>query len=243
VAWATLILPPKTEWDKIIRMARGAAWQEPTGGKIHMTTNRHFDWLAPYYDRLIHPPADTGRLRSTLDLPAAGWVLDAAGGTGRVARVLCPLVERLAVCDLSLPMLRNTRADGCLHASHGRVEHLPFPDGQFSRILVVDAFHHFGDQPGAIHELARVLAPGGRLVIQEPDIRRFAVRLIALAETLALMGSRFLPPQAMCAMLAGEGLRAWVETEGPTAWIIAEKEPVINGNSLQQEFSPRQTME
>jgi len=35
----------------------------------------------------------------------------------------------------------------------------------------------------------RVLAPGGRLVIEEPDVERTPVRLIALAEKLALMRS------------------------------------------------------
>jgi ubiquinone/menaquinone biosynthesis C-methylase UbiE len=197
--------------------------------------NRHFDLLAPLYDRLIAPP-DPDRLRALLDLPdlhappAAGWMLDAGGGTGRVSAELCARVERLAISDLSLAMLRQAVEKGrvqprlaSVQPVLARVQRLPFPDGCFTRILVVDAFHHFGRQPESAAELERVLAPGGRLVIEEPDIRRLSVKLIALGETLALMGSRFRSPEWMRAQLAGLGLQARVETDQATAWIIASK--------------------
>lgn len=192
-----------------------------------MPINLHFDLAAPFYDRFIHP-GDRRRLRELLDLPpgaapAQGWMLDAAGGTGRHAAHFLPLVERLVVCDLSAPMLRMAKEKGCPHPARAGVHHLPFPDNCFERVLVVDAFHHFGDQPGAARELARVLRPGGRLVIEEPDIRRAGVKLIALAELVFLMGSRFRTPAWVRDQLAAAGLEARVETEGPTAWIIATK--------------------
>jgi len=187
-----------------------------------MANNLHFDFLAPLYERVIRPP-DAARLISLLDLPASGWMLDAGGGTGRVAAAMCPLVDRLVIGDLSFPMAQQAGQKGCIQPAQMRVERLPFRDGRFTRILIVDAFHHFSDQAGALGELARVLAPGGRLVIEEPDIRRFGVKLIALGERLALMGSRFRPPEEMRAMVAAAGLDAQAETEDTTAWIIASK--------------------
>ncbi|MBN1371311.1 MAG: class I SAM-dependent methyltransferase [Anaerolineaceae bacterium] len=189
-----------------------------------MANNIHFDFLAPLYERFIRPP-DAARLSGLLELPGDGWMLDAGGGTGRVASLLCPLVERLVISDLSFPMAQQASGKGCVLPTQARVERLPFADDRFDRILVVDAFHHFGDQPGALSELVRVLAPGGRLVIEEPDIRRFAVKLIALAELLALMNSRFRSPAQIRAMAAAHGLDARVEIDGPTAWIIAVKPP------------------
>jgi ubiquinone/menaquinone biosynthesis C-methylase UbiE len=187
-----------------------------------MANNRHFDWLAPLYERVIRPP-DPEQLKRVLALPMDGWMLDAAGGTGRVAALLCPLVSHLAISDLSRPMLAQAVQKACILPAQGRVERLPFADGRFDRILVVDAFHHFGDQPGAARELARVLAPGGRLVIEEPDIRRFGVKLIALAETLALMDSHFRTPEEIRGMLVGQGLEVRVEVVDATAWVIGEK--------------------
>jgi len=64
-------------------------------------------------------------------------------------------------------------------------------------MLVVDAFHHFGDHQMAARELLRVLRPGGRLVIEEPDIRRWPVKLIALGERLLLMRSRLFDAEAL----------------------------------------------
>lgn len=192
-----------------------------------MARNVHFDLLAPLYDRLIRPP-DPARLRDLLELPhngppAPGWMLDAGGGTGRVAAQICPHVQRLVISDLSQPMLRQAGLKGCVLPAQARVERLPFRDGRFDRILVVDAFHHFSDQGGAVSELARVLAPGGRLVIEEPDIRRLAVKLIALGEALLMMDSLFRTPEWMRDLLASRGLETRIEIDQATAWIIGIK--------------------
>jgi len=56
----------------------------------------HFDILAPVYDRLIGPP-DPARLTALLRLPTDGWLLDAGGGTGRVAAGLRPFVGGLII--------------------------------------------------------------------------------------------------------------------------------------------------
>jgi hypothetical protein len=50
-----------------------------------------------------------------------------------------------------------------------------------------------------------VLRPGGNVVILEPDIRRLPARLVAYAEALLLMGSRFLSPPEMVALFEGYG--------------------------------------
>lgn len=185
--------------------------------------NLHFDLLASSYDRLIAPP-DPDQLRSLLRLPTAGWLLEAGGGTGRIASLMRPLVGRLVISDLSAPMLSQAQAKGIACPVQAHAERLPFPDEHFDRVLAVDALHHFADQHQAIGELIRVLKPGGRLVIEEPDINRFPVKLIALAEKLALMGSHFYSPQRIRYMMLAHGLPAYVQNDGQfTAWIFGDK--------------------
>jgi ubiquinone/menaquinone biosynthesis C-methylase UbiE len=167
----------------------------------------HFDLLAPIYD-LVIPPPDPVRMRELLRLPTEGRVLEAGGGTGRVSSDLVPLVGTLVINDLSRPMLRQARSKGHLQPVQSYVEQLPFPDAAFDRVFAVDALHHFSDHHAAIGELLRVLRPDGRLVIEEPDIKRFAVKLVALFEKLALMNSRFLSGEQIRRLVARHGHQA-----------------------------------
>jgi len=179
----------------------------------------HFGFAAPIYDRVLGAP-DAARLRRLLG--TEGRLLDLGGGTGRVSVRLDPPT---VVCDLSRRMLIRARRKG-LAATAGRAEALPFPDGLFHRALVVDSLHHFADRAAALAELARVLHPDGRLLIEEPDLRRPLVRLAALGERLLGMDSQFDPPPTLLDMLSAAGFTARVaETDRFRAWIVAQPSP------------------
>ena len=183
----------------------------------------HFRYVAGVYDRVIRPP-DPERLMRIMKLPVAGPILDLGGGTGRVSSLLRSLVGGAVVTDFSLPMLRQTAAKGGLWPVRAVGEALPFPDGIFDRVLIVDALHHFRNQADAIRESLRVLKPGGRLAIEEPDIRRFVVRAIAFLERLFLMKSRFHEPHQIVALVEGQGLTARIEGYYFfRVWIVADK--------------------
>lgn len=181
----------------------------------------HFSWVAPFYDRLF--ALDAGPLRDRLKLPGAGWVLDLGGGTGRVAQALRGESDEIVVLDESVGMLRQAQRKG-LPVVCGQAERLPFVGGAFARILMVDAFHHLRDQRRAAAELLRVLAPGGWLVMEEPNVERIPVWLIALGEKLALMRSHFRSPQAVQAIFEAAGGRVRLERKGARFWAVVEAE-------------------
>lgn len=181
----------------------------------------HFALIARFYDR-IFTRVNLDQVHERLALPA-GRLLDVGGGTGRVSGTLAG-AQTVIVIDPSTAMLRAARAKNGLRLASAHAERLPFADASFDRILVVDAFHHFCDQELAADELLRVLAPGGRLVIEEPNIERWPVKLIALGERLALMGSRFYRPDAMRRMLETRGGQVTVFADDPiNAWVVVEK--------------------
>ncbi len=186
--------------------------------------NFHFDILAPVYDRCVRL-IDPLRLQRLLNLPQGAWLLDAGGGTGRVGYRLRPKAGHLVISDLSLAMLKQAGRKGDLLPVQTHVESLPFPGAIFDGILVVDALHHFCDQEACIAELVRVLKPGGRLVIEEPDISRASIRWLALAEKLALMKSRFLTSEAIGRLLRARGLETTVETDGRWIFWVAATKP------------------
>ncbi len=181
----------------------------------------HFRLAAPFYDRAFGSSEIPTAALEALGLPIEGWLLDAGGGTGRVAATLIGRAGRIVVADASYAMLRRARARGGLHPTLGYAEALPFPDGAFARILIVDAFHHFHHQAQATAELWRVLAPGGRLVILEPNIARWPVRLVALGEKLLLMRSRFFTAAALAALVGSQaGAQVAVDTTSTPLYIL-----------------------
>jgi ubiquinone/menaquinone biosynthesis C-methylase UbiE len=181
-----------------------------------------FHWLAPFYDRIFHF-CDAQQLLTLLNLEPHHRLLDVGGGTGRVASHLTRHVEQVCIIDVSLGMLIEAQTKG-LCAYRGAAEHLPFPDGAFDRILIVDAFHHFHDWPRAAAELVRVLRPGGRMVIEELDIRHRVVRLIALGERLLFMRSRFYAPADLAHLfqVAG-GCVTLYEDRNDAYWAVVER--------------------
>jgi demethylmenaquinone methyltransferase/2-methoxy-6-polyprenyl-1,4-benzoquinol methylase len=182
----------------------------------------HFDFLASFYERVI-PPPDPTEISELLRLPTTGRLLDAGGGTGRVSAGLRHQVGTLVVSDLSRNMLRQARAKEGLRPVRAHAETLPFPDASFDRVLVVDALHHFCDQGNAIRDLLRVLGPGGRLLIEEPDYTRTAVKFVAIAEKLALMRSRFYTPEAVAGMIEDLGFAASIVRDSKfRAWIFVD---------------------
>ncbi|MEN8171583.1 MAG: class I SAM-dependent methyltransferase [Chloroflexota bacterium] len=182
----------------------------------------HFGALAPSYERFIKPkvPVDMYRVA---DLPTKGSLLDVGGGTGRTAQFLRDKAAQVIVADVSIKMLRQAAKKNGLDTTCSAAEKLPFPNACFERVIIVDALHHVLNQYQTAKELWRVLKPGGRLVIEEPDVRTWFVKLIAIVEKITLMQSHFLSPPKIEALYAGLDARVWTERNGYISWIVVEK--------------------
>ena len=102
-------------------------------------------------------------------------VLDVAGGTGDLARAFARRVGpqgEVWLTDINSSMLTVGRDrmvdDGFLQpAVQCDAEKLPFPDGYFDRVTVAFGLRNMTQKDVALAEMARVLAPGGRLYVLE----------------------------------------------------------------------------
>ncbi|WP_313612726.1 metalloregulator ArsR/SmtB family transcription factor [Agrobacterium sp.] len=98
-------------------------------------------------------------------------MLDLGTGTGRILQLLSGVYRRAIGIDASRDMLAVARSNldksGITNASvrHGDIFNLPL-EGQDFDLIVIHQVLHFLDEPDrAIAEAARLLRPGGRLVI------------------------------------------------------------------------------
>jgi ubiquinone/menaquinone biosynthesis C-methylase UbiE len=162
---------------------------------------RAFDTFAPLYD-IFMPPADTLALRKGLVCADRELerIVEVGGGSGRVAQEV-----GATVVDPAEGMLRRARGRG-LETVQGVAESLPLADGSVDAVLIVDAFHHFPDHEGALREAARVLAPGGVLVISEFDRSMRRGRLLDVGERLVGFDSRFYTAAELQAAIDDAGL-------------------------------------
>lgn len=106
--------------------------------------------------------------------PERGWLaLDVATGGGHTALRFAPWVRQVIATDLTARMLEaartHIRAQGVDNVTFGLADaqDLPFRDQAFDLVTCRIAPHHFADCARFLREGARVLAPGGLLLVQD----------------------------------------------------------------------------
>jgi len=126
-------------------------------------------WLGGMHHEIAHR---TGQLALCLDRTPQR-VLDVGCGTGLLLRLLAeglPGSEELVGVDAATGMIAiasSLASDPRLRFSVGVAEDLQFPDAFFDIVLSTNSFDHWENQGAGLVECARVLSPGGRLVLTD----------------------------------------------------------------------------
>lgn len=104
-------------------------------------------------------------------------VLDLAGGTGDLTRLMAPIVgERghITLADINAAMLNNGRSrlldkgiSGNVDFAQVDAEQLPFPDNSFDLVTMAFGLRNVTNKQRALDSLYRVIRPGGRLLVLE----------------------------------------------------------------------------
>jgi ubiquinone/menaquinone biosynthesis C-methylase UbiE len=150
-----------------------------------------FDERASCYDRgwrgrLHHAISDRTAALAAVAVAAPQRVLDVGCGPGYLLRVLAghyPGAHELAGIDAAPNMIQTAKRladDDRLTFVTGVAEHLPYADASMDLVVSSTSFDHWSDQGAGLAECARVLRPGGHLVLVD-QFSRWLIPTLALS--------------------------------------------------------------
>ena len=163
-------------------------------------------------------------------IPTGSWPTSAAA-PGTSSSLVAPFVRRVIGVDASAAMLAAAEELVPDHVDlrQGTLEALPIGDGEVDVVLLVLVLHHVPDPARALAEAARILRPGGRLVVvdmQPHDREDYRQRMghvwLGFGEpqiVRLLHGARF--EAARVVPLAPEA-----SAEGPSLFLASARQPV-----------------
>jgi len=119
--------------------------------------------------------------------PVGTRLLDLGGGSGVTTVVYGNGARELVVLEPDEhKVARGRSAHAPVTFVPGVAEAIPFGAGAFDRVVSLMAFHHFSDGAKAVQEAARVLRPGGRLVVYDVERGSTPARLMEFWEVRVL---------------------------------------------------------
>ncbi|WP_423821251.1 metalloregulator ArsR/SmtB family transcription factor [Salinisphaera sp. SPP-AMP-43] len=137
------------------RRTSRAGWAESVAGRMERQYSPGRTWEA--------------MSRSLIELLDLGDVLDIGSGDGVLAELLCHHAQRFTCLDLSEAVIEAARkrlADRPNVAFEvGDMHALPFKDSAFDQVFMLHALSYSAQPATALGEGARVLRPGGRMVV------------------------------------------------------------------------------
>jgi ubiquinone/menaquinone biosynthesis C-methylase UbiE len=137
-------------------------------------------------------------------------LIDLGTGAGRMLTLLGPRAERAVGLDLSQQMLNIARAEtgraglgGRVELRHGDIYATGLGAGGADLVVIHRVLHYLADPAGAVAEAARLLAPGGRLLVV--DFAPHALEHLRVAHQHRRLG---FSDEEMARWMDAAGLRA-----------------------------------
>ena len=176
-----------------------------------------FRWTAPIFKLAGRrwSEQDFAQLADRLRpfVPPGGVFADLGGGTGDLGAGLAKALDaQVVIIDPTPQMLRRVDAHPRVSQSLAAAESLPFPDSYFDGLVCSDAFHHVRDQDAAAAEIARVVRPGGAVLMLEIEPYRF----LMWAERLLGEPANFKAMDDLARFLGQHGIDAECTPQGTT---------------------------
>jgi ArsR family transcriptional regulator len=169
------LLAPLDEADPAL--ARDADRLQTVRSERSEAATAYFARNAARWDEIRSLYVDEAEVEAAL-IQAAGpgpfhRMIDLGSGSGRMLTLFAPHAQSAIGLDLSQQMLNIARAQTAqagltqCELRHGDIFATRLPDGYADLVVVHQVLHYLADPAAAVAEAARLVAPGGRLVIAD----------------------------------------------------------------------------
>ncbi len=181
-------------------------------------------------------PVPEEKLREVIefsDLSPGQKVLDVGTGTGRLVPYILAQIGcegKLTAVDPASGMLRiarkNHKAEN-LQFVRAKAENLSLPSRRFHRVICYAVYPHFEDKKQALHNLARVLKPKGRLIIAHTESRH-SINHTHRHAGPAVADDKLPPASDVIALCEKVGLRGEQAIDSEELYFVAAFRPQIS---------------
>jgi 2-polyprenyl-3-methyl-5-hydroxy-6-metoxy-1,4-benzoquinol methylase len=138
-------------------------------------------WALTLFRRSVLKRQKLRQITSSLGTTHGLRCLDLGSDNGVVSLLLRRRGGRWASADLTDEAVSSIRdlVEGDVHLCTGNS--LPFAEGEFDRVVVVDMLEHVADEEAFVTELGRVTKPAGLLLLNTPHLKRTALKRLRQA--------------------------------------------------------------
>lgn len=186
-SWVYFHVSDRTEGGRLVRrlldavdtadpvLNRDGARAETIKREREEAAQGYFREHAADWDRIrtlyVSDTSVEAAIAAALEGPRFRLLVDLGTGTGRMLEVLADRYDRGLGLDVNQSMLAYARSrlktSGLAKAEvrHGDIYNLALPDGVADGVVVHQVLHYLSEPAHAIREAARILAPGGQLLI------------------------------------------------------------------------------
>lgn len=151
------------------RIGRNSYVVPAIGGAMSTT---YFDAVATRWETMredFFSPRVREKAVAAADLTHGARALDVGAGSGFLTEALLAAGARVDAVDASARMVDEIRRRHGVEARVADAERLPYADAAFDAALANMCLHHVERPAVALREMARVLRPGGRVVVTDLD--------------------------------------------------------------------------
>jgi len=163
--------PGRALWELLAGSLDDSVLADDTRRLAELQSRRQGSWADSVAGRMErhYSPGRTweSAARALVGLCRYGRVLDVASGDGALAELLAGRAQSVTCLDRSAAVMTaaaRRRRPGGPRFVRADMHHLPWPDGSFDQVLLLNALSHAQEPARVVAEALRVLVPGGALV-------------------------------------------------------------------------------